>query len=397
MTLQRRLLHAMLGLLGLAALAGVSTVFLSGSDFVGRLTGTLVIAAFAMGFAIPASRRLDRQESRAVGVCALGLVVVGFTLGVVAIWGSLLAPAVDEQLAITALMYLPCAAAATVFLELRRSPAGRLAGTVGLLCTAVAFSLWALAIWGRWASGGSGLWGDLAGTGAVAGACALAFGATLFGTGSRHAWRWIGVGAAAVGAAIALYGIWFSSSKDPTWVLQPFIVAAAVGVANLLLRVPLQGGQRWLLLATTAAVLATAVVASVVNIETRGFDRSPSDSLAMRMLAAGAIVSACGVLAVTLLVAFGRRMLTTSSRELSAITHIAVTCPRCGVRQQAALGESNSSGCGLVFLLRVAEPRCPRCDHLLFDLKSEACPECGTRVRGAGKIGTSSAATHASG
>ena len=38
--------------------------------------------------------------------------------------------------------------------------------------------------------------------------------------------------------------------------------------------------------------------------------------------------------------------------------------------------------CGLKFHIRLEEPRCPKCDYLLFMLQSDRCPECGTPVRG---------------
>lgn len=56
MTLQRRLLHAILALLGLAALVGVATIFFDDREFLGRVAGTLLIAAIAIALAIPASK-----------------------------------------------------------------------------------------------------------------------------------------------------------------------------------------------------------------------------------------------------------------------------------------------------------------------------------------------------
>ena len=86
MTLQRRLLQAILGLLGLAALAGVSTIFVPGGELLARVAGTLLFAAIASGLSIPASRQLGVQAKRTVGLVALLAIVIGFCMALSALW-----------------------------------------------------------------------------------------------------------------------------------------------------------------------------------------------------------------------------------------------------------------------------------------------------------------------
>jgi hypothetical protein len=380
MTLQRRLLHAMLALLGLAALAGVSTIFLPGTDFIFRVAATLSAAAIAIGVAIPASKRLDDQRARSTGLFALAAIVVGFCLALSAVWAEFFLGNLDWELGLTTLAYVATATPAVAFFALRRRPAGWLAGSVGLGFAAATLLCWLVAIW----IGTRGMW--LIGTKSAmtSGLLALAtlpICASLYGGRNDGAWwRWIGVVAGACGLAMGIFGVWLELDGEPTWVQNCFIVATAVGGANVLLRVPLPASQRWLAYATLAALVATAACALFVSLTTDGFTYASVGGLAERLMSAGSIVTVCGILAILLLVAFNKRRLVTESATLAAIRSIDLNCPRCGRKQAAALGESRCDGCGLIFLIRVAEPHCAKCNYALLDLRSKRCPECGEPI-----------------
>lgn len=380
MPLQRRLLHAMLALLGLAALAGVSTIFLPGREFSGRVAMTLFAAAVALGILTPASKKLERQDERSGGIFIFMAVVVGFCLALGTIWCDYFISRLTEELGLTTIAYIACIVPAGIFLALRRRPAGVLACYVGLAMAGLCFLLMLGQIWTRQFSLGWSV--DKLGmtVGLLAGGAAPLC-ASLYGTlNDGKSWRWIGVGAALLAIAMGFYGVWIKSSNDATWFVQAFIVAGAVGGLNVMFRLPLRAGQRWLAFGTGAMLILTALSASFANVESDGLQNAPANDLTMRLFSAGSIVTACGVLAICVLLAFNRRVLATEARSLADITEVALSCPRCASRQRARVPESRCEGCGLIFLLKFAEPRCQKCNYSLLDIKGGVCPECGEPI-----------------
>lgn len=382
--MQRMLLRAMLALVGLAALAGVATIFLPAKEFLGRIAATLIAAAFAIGMALPASKKLDREETRAMGLAMLTAIVPCFLTVLTAIWiGLLFGWQVELETLATALHYAACAVVFLVALALARGDATRVSGRLVGLAALVCFVIGMPAIWADRL--GLGTWdfqSKLWGTSWLVFWTAVLAGLSLFGVGTRTTpWRWIGVLAAAAALAMGLVGIWNELRDPPMWFVQALIVALAVGLANVLNALRFEGVQRWVALGTIGTVLLTATLASYLNIITVGFRSDlESDDLLVRLIAAGSIVSVCGLLAITIFLAANRRALVTGSAAVKEITRIRVTCPRCATRSDASVGHDRCPGCGLLFLFRVAEPRCVKCEYNLLDLKGDRCPECGTPV-----------------
>ncbi|MEK6703137.1 MAG: hypothetical protein AABZ53_12800 [Planctomycetota bacterium] len=381
MSLQRRLLHAILALLGLAAVAGVSTIFLPGGEFVFRIAGTLVLAAVAIGLTIPASKRLARQEDRTRGLIAMLADVVGFCLWLSAIWLEFLFSRLDWDLTLTTLAYVAAVVPGLAFLAIAARPQGRIAGSAGIALCAATFVSWMLAIWGSH----FGAWpaDDWAGTAGIFAVAALPVVANLFGTlqSGRH-WRFLGALAAATGVALGLIGIWSHAGGMPTSIVHSFIVAGVIGGANVLVRLPLPPVQNWLRLATTGMLLVTGVLGMIVNqLASDGRFRS-FDEIDVRLLTAACVVTSCGILAIAVLMAFNRRFVVTQAHSIAEIKSIAVVCPRCATKFNAGRGQSNCTGCNLILLIQVAEPRCRTCNYNLLDLRADKCPECGAPVAG---------------
>lgn len=384
MTLQRKLLRAMLVLLGLAALAGVATIFVPARDFLGRIALTLIAAAFAIAVALPASSRLDHERTRPAGLALLVAVVPAFLLVLTAIWIGLFGGYRWEwYFAGTAGHYAICAAAALGALSLARRPGNRSAGITALVSASLCFVVGLFGIWVEPAGlGGYQQQAQFWTTAWLTFWCGIIISACLFGLGSRTApWRWLGILASGVALAMGLYGIWNKLNDPPMWFLQALFIGITVGVCNILNTLDLKGFQRYVALGTMAMVLASFAFATYLNITTVGFRGADFEQdFAARLLAASCIISVCGLLAIVIFLAANKRALVTHSGAIADIKNVRISCPRCASKVDAGVGTSRCHGCGLLFLLKLAEPRCIKCEYNLLDLKSDRCPECGTPV-----------------
>lgn len=384
MSTQRMLLRAMLVLVGMAALAGVATIFVPAQELLARIAGTLITCAFAIGLSLPASRSLDREETRPMGLAMLAAIVPCFVLVLVSIWIDMAFRWPVQMLVfLTSVHYGGCALVFLIALGLSKREAARVSGRLVSLAALVCFVIGLPAIWveqlgfGAWSLQAK-LWGT---SWLVLWTTVLA-GMSLYAVTTRTTpWRWIGVVASAVSLVTGIYGIWMEARDPPVWLVQGLVIATAIGLANVLNTLKLEGVQRWVALATIGTVLFTSVLVSYLNFITDGFrsDVGPAD-LVVRLMIAGVIVSACGLLAITIFLAANRRALATTSASVKKISAVKVTCPRCATTNDAAVGCSCCIGCGLIFLIELAEPRCVKCEYNLLDLKGDLCPECGTPV-----------------
>ena len=95
-----------------------------------------------------------------------------------------------------------------------------------------------------------------------------------------------------------------------------------------------------------------------------------------RIIAASAILTSCGSLALVVLAWLTRREEAPSKiKDINAIT---LVCPRCRCSQSIVLGGANCADCGLKIEVRVTMPACKQCSHPLDGTETESCPECGT-------------------
>ena len=100
--------------------------------------------------------------------------------------------------------------------------------------------------------------------------------------------------------------------------------------------------------------------------------------IAENLAAASGIIASCGSLALLVLARINRNL--DRVPVLSEIKEMTVICPGCRRKQNLPTGDSTCTTCGLKFHIRLEEPRCQKCDYLLFMLQSDRCPECGTII-----------------
>ncbi len=372
--LRRIILKVLLGSLAVAAVAGILAVFVA-RDVIWRVVGTGFLTAVAALLMLPLSHMIDRHKMRPAGLPGMSAVVVEFTLILMLIWelaGVLSSWRVEQALWSTAGI-VACSALAAMgcLLALHRSDI-RIAGMVGLAMTAVfvVVSMIATVTWVASAAVDDEWWATAA-TVPVVGLLSMA---ALVGVGSgdRRHWRWAGVAAAVVAGVIMLVEFW--ANKGDEKIMSLFLAAGIyVAWANLIVRVPLKPGQRWLLYATLGSGAVSILLTELIVFDVR-------NEIVLRGAGATGIVAACGTMALALLTRLNRRVdFRSTSNELASV---ALSCPRCRKKQTIGLGGATCKACGLRIEVRVEEPSCANCGYLLYKLTSDVCPECGTSIRG---------------
>lgn len=176
-----------------------------------------------------------------------------------------------------------------------------------------------------------------------------------------------------LGAAMAIACIW-GDDVDAIWFAKLTAIACLTSLAFaqtcLLVRVPhggwsgtlrlVTGGAAWLLLAALSLIILT----------------EPDDNLPARAAGSLGVVNATG--AVALLILMRLRRVDRVQRLESTAVEVDLTCPRCLAPQRMSTGDGRCNACGLRFRIEVEEPRCRKCDYLLWKLPERRCPECGT-------------------
>lgn len=380
MPYRRILLHIMLWSLAAGAVLGAIAVLAAQGQTFWRISATTLITAAAAGLLIPVSRMIDKPVSRPAGLLGMSLIIAQFLLALAMTWEFYPSWA-GESLALT-LCFLPaCGIPAAIMLRIAcGDPRGRWSGQVGVVLSVACFLIILYGVWivSGWPAKEKPL--NCAGTLASFGVLAIA---CLAGGTPRPdlrmmliAGRALGILASALGAGIAIYAICYDIHTD-SWLFRAITsLAAVLAHANLCLLVPLTGAQHWVRIVTIAGAACTAVSINIAMYP--GVD-SGSAEFAMRAASAAGIITSCGSIALLVLARISRRI-PSETRELAIVTELNIVCPGCGRKQTQPVGHSACPTCRLQFELRVQEPRCPKCDYLLFMLKSDHCPECGEPV-----------------
>jgi ssDNA-binding Zn-finger/Zn-ribbon topoisomerase 1 len=182
-----------------------------------------------------------------------------------------------------------------------------------------------------------------------------------------------GLVAAVVALGMVLICIWAEEADNEAFGKATAIAGiAAFSFAHtaLLVRVPGGGRLSGLLYGTMACVWLLAAMAAIAIIV------EPQEEWWYRWMGAVGVLDACGSL--TLLIVAKLRQVGRVEKLETTAGRVELRCPRCTVLQTVAVGASACTACGLKFRIDVEEPRCAKCDYLLWQLAERRCPECGT-------------------
>jgi len=261
---------------------------------------------------------------------------------------------------------MACAAS----LERRRWPALSLVGlvTFGANCAVLLTFIW----WPQLTDWGVGR--ALLTTAALTGYYIVAIpGAALREHGRFVRLAVTGLAACVVGFLMLLACIWAESSDNEAFAKATAIVAiSAFSLAQtcLLVRVPVGLSLDWLRRGMIACVWAVAAVGSAIIVW------EPREEFPFRFLGALGVMDASGSLALVILAKL--RQVQGIEKLESTAARLEIRCPRCTTPQTVGAGASQCTACGLKFGIEIQEPRCVKCDYLLWQLPERRCPECGT-------------------
>lgn len=192
----------------------------------------------------------------------------------------------------------------------------------------------------------------------------------------RRAWRplpEIGLATSVLAFLMMLVCIWAERVESHAFARATIVVSiAAFSFAHtaLLLRIPTSARTDWLRGATLICVWTLAAMLSAVII----WDLT--DEFWFRMLGAAGVLDASGSLALLILARL--QQVSKTERLQTAAPQVELHCPRCTTPQRVDVGATACGVCGLKFRIEIEEPRCAKCDYVLWQLPERRCPECGT-------------------
>jgi len=383
------ILKVLLFCLAFTALAGVISV-MSSSNSLGQVVGSGFWATFCALLMLAFASRTDKKTTQGAVLLGMVLIVIEFIMVMALIWQvprMMGLNRVEESLRITCLIIVPWGTAAMIFLTHFATPFTRITGQTGLIAIVISFILALIAAWT-----GNYYWQDerwwitawtVGHAGILSAICLAGVGTPVVAWtgktpdpehGSLRHWRWIGILCVWIIALVLLYHTWKEfhvGLEGVPAIVLPIIGALGVLVPflHLVLFAPLLPNQRWVGQLTAALGIGTMTLLTALAIM-----QDENDMLG-RLIAAGAIATACASLA--LLVLARLNVKTTFGESQSVDVRIHLTCPRCRQLQDMAAGASQCKHCGLKIELKFEDPCCTQCGYMLYMLETDNCPECG--------------------
>jgi hypothetical protein len=339
--------RAMLGSLGVGAIAGVLAVLVGDSDFAGAVMLTALWCAIACGLLLRTASWAERPESRTAFVFAGCSTSVMLIIATALTWGDQL----DMQsetfgfLGLSLLAIFACSGVITTGLRLRGSgvPAGRWFVLFGAIALGILLTGNALGTYGeaddRW---------RLSITGCLFFACTIVGAAVhIHPRPTDRLLRWTGGIGAGVAFAIGAAETWEIVKLERPIGATLFTAAGALALVSLHIRLLYtpqlpREARKWQALTSLAAAATGVLITFAV-----AYSREGANETLHRVLAAAAILSSAGSLAVVVLAIFARRARRATPSVESTIQTIRLECPGCSSMQTIALGGATCPGCGL--------------------------------------------------
>jgi hypothetical protein len=381
MNARRILLRVLLLSLAVAAVVGAASVLFLPADDVWRIFGTGILTAAGCGILLPVSLLTDKPKSRSAGLLGMAVVLLEYLLGLSLIWGSATnwSDSLLEQLAFAALFLPAVGLPAVALMRIAGTHIGRWAGRIGVWLMAVEFILLMLAVRMDWLQSS-----DDRGP-ATAGVCAIFFPLLIMSLAGLGAvpgalWRWPAIALSVISLAVSLAGIWRSVPDHPGAFALLVTIPTVLAYFNLAMLCPLKRGQIWVRWVAVVSVVATAVCVDFGVF----LDAAQNGELFARLAAATGIIAGCATLALAILAALNRK-LERPTITLDNVHSLDVICPLCRKKQKITTGGASCAECGLRIVVNLEQPQCAKCGYILYGLKFERCPECGTVVAVAGQ------------
>ena len=380
MAFRKLLLRVMLWSLALAAVCGVLAVLFSAHETAWRVVGTMVTTAVAAGLMMWMSVLSEKQRTREAGFLGMAMVVMEWMLAEALIWDIRQAFGLgyhfEESVGMSMAFGAGTAMWAMLALTWRERKGFERAAVVGLIVAATVALLWLLGAW--WPEGSTAYFATssvrtkLLESSWAAACMGILLTVLMLDVARLRWWVLIAMVCDVVALALWLTAIWLEIHESNGTAECVASVAVVGAFCNALRLVRLRDAQQWVVWATMGAAIATGLMVDVVIV----LEKQHGDvDLLGRLAAAGGILTGCGTMAMVVLGRLNRHDVVPA--EMPTVTDVAIICPVCAKKQKLQIGESKCGGCGLLFEIKVKEPRCPQCNYLLFMLKSDRCPECG--------------------
>ncbi|MFK7759721.1 MAG: hypothetical protein AB8C13_07240 [Phycisphaerales bacterium] len=200
--------------------------------------------------------------------------------------------------------------------------------------------------------------------------------------GRRQRWT-LGISTAALLISMALFitMVWVSWRIDQHF-MKSAAISLTVGITfvHRLVMLPLRSELTIFRVCKYTALITGALTGSIVVAAflTEGFGFY--DELMFRILAISAIFTAGSTIAAGALAFFAPRAGENEQGILASSVPLEFTCPRCQTEIHALSNKESRCGkCKLKVRVEIQEPRC-LCGYLLYQLDSDACPECGRAI-----------------